>query len=92
MQKGSLETELEPPQNPPTGSCPPRTPHDAIEKSYIETCSKRKRKRIIIDSSERSGESETDISLTKKIKWLQEENETKDARLRRLEATIDKLM
>jgi cell division protein FtsB len=70
IQKGSLETELELPQNPPTGSCPPRTPHDAIEKSYIQTCSERKRKRITIDSSERSDESETDISLTKKIKWL----------------------
>jgi hypothetical protein len=92
MQKGSLETELEPPQNLSTGSCPPRTPHDAIEKSYMETLSERKRKRITTDNSERRDDSETDIILTKKMKWLQEENETKDARLRRLEATVDKLM
>jgi hypothetical protein len=90
--KGSLETELEPPQNPSTGSCPPRTPHDAIEKSHIETLSERKRKRIITDSGERSDDSETDTILTKKMKWLQKENETKDARLRRLKATVDKLM
>jgi hypothetical protein len=41
---------------------------------------------------QRSDDSETDTILTKKMKWLQEENETKDARLRRLEATVDKLM
>jgi hypothetical protein len=41
-----------------------------IEKSHIETRLERKRKRIIIDNSERSDESETDINLTKKIKWL----------------------
>jgi hypothetical protein len=82
MQKGSLEIELEPPQKPSIGSCPPRTPHDVIEKSHIETCSERKRKRITMDTSERSDESETDTGLTK----------TKDARLRRLEATVGKLM
>ena len=54
----------------------------------METLSERKRKRITID---RSGDSETDTSLTKK-KWLREENETKDARLRRSEATVDKLI
>jgi hypothetical protein len=62
IQKGSRETELEPPQNPPAGSCPPRTPYNIIKNS------KRKRKRIITDS-ERSDESETDTNL-KKIKWL----------------------
>ena len=35
---------------------------------------------------------ETNTSLTKKMKGLQEENETKNARLGRLEATVDKLM
>jgi hypothetical protein len=58
----------------------------------METLSKRKRKRITIDSGERSDDSETGTILMKKIKWLQEENKTKDARLRRLEATVDKLM
>ena len=76
MQKGSRVTELEPPQNPPTGSCPPRTPHDVIKDS------ERKRKRIITDG-ESNDESETDTSL-KKIKWLQEKNESRAARLRRL--------
>jgi hypothetical protein len=63
MQQGSLETELEPSQNPSTGSCPPRTPYDAIEKSYIETLSEKKRKRITTDSGERSDDSETDTIL-----------------------------
>jgi hypothetical protein len=76
MQKGSREAELEPPQNPPTGSCPPRTPYNTIKNSD------RKRKQIITDS-ERIDESETDTSL-KKIKWLQEENKSRAARLRRL--------
>jgi hypothetical protein len=63
--------------------------HNAIENSHMELLSERNRKRIIID---RSGDSEMDTIPPKKLKWLREDDETKNARLRRLEAAVDKLI
>jgi hypothetical protein len=63
--------------------------HNTIKNSYIKLLSERNRKRIIIN---RSGDSEINIILSKKLKWFKENDETKNTRLRRLKAAIDKLI
>jgi hypothetical protein len=71
----------------------PETPDD-IKKNNMESLSERKRKRTTTFSgnSNPSDDSETDASLNEEIARARRGNESKDTRLKRLEATVEKLM
>jgi hypothetical protein len=91
---GLLQTQQEPFRDPLTGLChlPPES--DAFKRGQIEMQSKRKRKRITTDSdySDRYNNSDTNITLSEKIKQLRKDNRVRDSRLRWLEATVDKVI
>ena len=78
---GRIEQEL--PEIASPGSCP-----FPLEMQYG-----RKRKRIVTgsDYSNGDGDNETDAILREEIEQLREDNETKDFRLRRLEATVSRV-
>jgi hypothetical protein len=66
---------------------------DAIKKDHVKAFSKRKRSRTVTDSDNSGGDDhETDTIPREQLRRFQKENKAGQARLKRLEAAIDKLM
>jgi hypothetical protein len=66
---------------------------NAIKKDHVKAVSKRKRNRTATDSdNSEDDDHETNIISREQLRRFQKENKARQARLKRLEAAVDKLM
>ena len=66
---------------------------NAIKKDYVKAVSKRKKSRTVTNSDNSGGDDhETHTILREQLRRFQKKNKIGQVRLKRLEATVDKLM